>query len=107
MYSHNSRSKRINVMMRISLLLVVSLIFFRGSAQNFSYTEPVGNFSYTSSKIIGRIGQKIAVWRRYQFHLRTSAILLYNENMELVHTTSLESLAPEAARIDFINEGIS
>ena len=96
-----------NLMMRICMLLVVSLIHFTGKAQNFSYTEPVGNFAYTTSKIIGRVGTKIVVWRCYQYHVRNSAILLYNEDMELVHTTSLESVAPEAARIGFINEGSS
>jgi hypothetical protein len=98
-------------------LLFFSLLFFistfftnKSKAQNFTYSSALNNLSYTQSKIIGRVKNNIIVWMyTYSSNWRktNSDILVYDNEMKLIHKTSFKPIVPEISSISFLNEGNS
>ncbi len=102
--------------MKIRKNLFYFLIFFcvnlsiNLSAQNFTYSPALNNLSYTESKIIGRVKDNIVVWMytySYNWRKANSEILVYDNNMKLLHKTSFKPIVPEISSINFLNEGNS
>ncbi len=90
------------------LLFFISALFINKSeAQKFTYSAALNNLSNTESKIIGRVKDNIVVWMyNYSGDWRkaNSDILVYNNEMKLLHKTSFKPIAPEISSIYFLNE---
>lgn len=94
-------------MFRSSLLFLVISFYVNGSAQDLIYSEPVGNYPYSNSAVIGSVKNNIAVYNRpwsRDLDVRKSEILIYNDKMQLLHKTSFKSLTPKFSSVDFITQ---
>ena len=95
----------------LNFVFFISVFFTnKSAAQNFTYSAALNNLSYTQAKIIGRVKNNIVVWvHTYSSDWRkaNSDILVYDNEMKLLHKTSFKPIAPEVSSINFLNEGNS
>src|SRR4051794_18756207 len=93
-------------MSRITLFCLSIFFSVISNAQNFFYSAPLGNDNvYTDAKIIGRVKKNIIIYKStWSIHGRKSEILVYDDKMKLLNTSSLTSLVSQFAFVDFINE---
>ena len=94
-----------------SSLLILSIFgFFNCAAQRFVYGNPVGNYPYTQTKIIGRVKNNIVAFMytySHDWRKANSDILVYNNEMQLLNKTSFRPVVPDISSINFLNEGNS
>lgn len=96
--------------MRSFFLTTAVLFSFTCLAQQFIYSNPFGNFSYAQTQIIGRVKNNIIVWKytaRNSYNMKRSEILVYDNQMHLLNTTSFKSITPELSSVEFVNNGNS
>jgi len=88
--------------------MLAMFVFFNCSAQHFSYSIPIGNYNYSQSHIIGLVKNNIIVWNLLttnSLDYKKSEILVFNDKLELLNTTSFKSITPKLASVDFVNNG--
>jgi len=98
-----------------NILSAVSIFYFlilstKINAQNFIYSNKVGNYPYTNLKLIGKVNNNIIVFK-YTISgftdMKKPEMLIYNEKLGLLNKISLNSITPKISIIDFVNEGKS
>lgn len=92
----------------ITLLIFVIFCSMSSNAQNFIYSDAIGNYPYTNFKLIGQVKNNIVAFKytdRNVTDMRKAEVLVYNTKLKLLNKISFKSITRQLATINFVNEG--
>ena len=97
-------------MPKLILLCLIVFLSVSSKAQNLVYSAAVGNYPYAHAQIIGSVKNNIIIYHQNwspPFDVRNSEILVYDDDMHLLKTTSFSSIVPKLCSVDFSKQGDS